>query len=77
VTASRPVHAASGARLGLERCVMTENRRKDRERLLKRRVAVRQPRKTILIFCEGERTEPESLDALKRQPWVHDTAAVD
>ena len=56
---------------------MTANRRRDRERPLKRRVAVRQPRKTILIFCEGERTEPEYLDALKRQPWVRDIAAVD
>lgn len=56
---------------------MTANRRRDRERSLKRRVAVRQPRKTILIFCEGERTEPEYLDALKRQSWVRDVAAVD
>ncbi len=56
---------------------MPANRRRDRERPLKRRVAVRQPRKTILIFCEGERTEPEYLDALKRQPWVRDIAAVD
>ena len=57
--------------------MMAANRRRDRERPLKRRVAVRQPRKTILIFCEGERTEPEYLDALKRQPWVRDIAAVD
>ncbi len=56
---------------------MTTNRRRDREPPLKRRVAVRQPRKTILIFCEGERTEPEYLKALKYQPWVRDIAAVD
>ena len=56
---------------------MAANRRRDRERPLKRRVAVRQPRKTVQIFCEGERTEPEYLDALKRQPWVRDIAAVD
>ncbi|MHB1783903.1 MAG: RloB family protein [Acidimicrobiales bacterium] len=31
----------------------------------------------MLIFCEGERTELEYLDALKRQPWVRDIAAVD
>ena len=46
-------------------------------RPLKRRVAIRQPRKTLLIFCEGQRTEPEYLDALKRQPAIRDVAAVD
>jgi RloB-like protein len=46
-------------------------------RPLKRKVAVRQPRKTLLVFCEGERTEPEYLQALKRQPFVRDIAAVD
>jgi hypothetical protein len=30
-----------------------------------------------MIFCEGERTEPEYLNALKRQPSVRDVAAVD
>lgn len=44
---------------------------------LKRRVATRQPRKTLVVFCEGERTEPEYLEALKRQPSVRDLAAVD
>lgn len=56
---------------------MAANRRWDRERPLKRQVAVRRPRKTILIFCEGERTEPEYLNALKRQSWVRNIAAVD
>lgn len=46
-------------------------------RSLKRWVAVRNPRRTILIFCEGEKTEPEYLEALKRQSWVRDGAAVD
>jgi hypothetical protein len=46
-------------------------------RPLKRKVATRQPRKTLVVFCEGERTEPEYLDALKRQPSVRDVAAVD
>jgi hypothetical protein len=48
-----------------------------RGRQLRRRVATRKPRKTLLVFCEGERTEPEYLNALKRQPRVRDTAAVD
>lgn len=54
--------------------------RKDRVtggRPLKRRVGTRRPRKTLLVFCEGERTEPEYLDALKRQSAVRDVAAVD
>jgi hypothetical protein len=46
-------------------------------RPLKRRVGTRRPRKTLLVFCEGERTEPEYLNALKRQPAVRDVAAVD
>jgi hypothetical protein len=48
-----------------------------RGRPLKRSVATRKPNKTLLVFCEGERTEPEYLNALKRQPSVHDVAAVD
>ncbi len=56
---------------------MARNRRSDNRQSLKRRVATRQPRKTFLVFCEGERTEPEYLNALKRQPAVHDVAAVD
>jgi hypothetical protein len=33
-------------------------------RPLKRMVAIRRPRKTIVIFCEGEKTEPQYLQAL-------------
>jgi hypothetical protein len=44
---------------------------------LKRKVATRRPRKTLVVFCEGERTEPEYLAALKRKPSVRDVAAVD
>lgn len=46
-------------------------------RSLKRSVATRKPKKTILVFCEGERTEPDYLNALRRQPSVRDVAAVD
>lgn len=56
---------------------MAPGRRRPGQHPLKRRISVRQPRKTIVIFCEGERTEPEYLEALRRQPWVRDTAAVD
>lgn len=56
---------------------MTGKGRRARERPLKRRVAIRSPRRTFLIFCEGERTEPEYLNALKLLPSVRDAAAVD
>lgn len=46
-------------------------------RSLKRKVGIRQPRKTLVVFCEGEKTEPQYLEALKRQPFVRDAAAVD
>lgn len=46
-------------------------------RTLRRKVATRKPRKTLVFFCEGERTEPEYLNALKRKPSVRDVAAVD
>lgn len=44
---------------------------------LKRKVATRKPKKTLLIYCEGQRTEPEYLEALKRESLVRDVAAVD
>ena len=57
--------------------MMNRKDRRARPRPLKRKVATRRPRKTLVVFCEGERTEPEYLDALKRQPSVRDVAAVD
>ena len=56
---------------------MNRKHRRTSARPLKRKVATRRPRKTLVVFCEGERTEPEYLDALKRQPSVRDVAAVD
>ena len=44
---------------------------------LRRKVATRAPRRTILVFCEGERTETDYLEALKRDPAVRDIASVD
>jgi len=44
---------------------------------LTRRVAVLRPRKTLLVFCEGRRTEPEYLQALRRLPAVREVAAVE
>jgi hypothetical protein len=56
---------------------MAQDRRRAGERPLKRRVGTRRPKRTFLIFCEGQRTEPEYLNALKMQPFVRDVAAVD
>jgi hypothetical protein len=55
---------------------MVANRRAG-GRPLKRSVATRKPRKTLLVFCEGQRTEPEYFDGLKRLPSVRHAAAVD
>ena len=44
---------------------------------LRRDVAVRTPNRTFLVFCEGEKTEPAYLKALKRDPAVRDVASVD
>lgn len=44
---------------------------------LKRKVGFRQPRKVVWVFCEGRRTEPAYLQALKREPSIRQVAAVD
>ena len=44
---------------------------------LSRRVGVRAPRKTLVVFCEGELTEPDYLGALRRLPEVRGQAAVE
>lgn len=52
-------------------------RRKHRQRDgLRRRTDTRTPKRTFVILCEGKRTEPDYLDALKRLPEVRDAAAV-
>lgn len=53
------------------------DRREAGGRPLKRRVGTRRPRKTLVIFCEGTRTEPDYLKALKLLPEVREVAAVD
>ncbi|WP_423920864.1 RloB family protein [Candidatus Poriferisodalis sp.] len=44
---------------------------------MRRRVATRKPRRTFLVFCEGERTEIDYLKALRQEPDVRDVASVD
>ena len=54
------------------------SRSRSRERRsLRRTVEQLTPRRTVLVFCEGERTEPEYLKALKREPAVRKVASVD
>lgn len=47
---------------------MSRSGRRVPTRSLKRRVGTRPPRKTLLVFCEGQQTEPAYLDALRREP---------
>lgn len=60
---------------------MAKSRRSRRQvlkgRPLRRRVAFRAPKRTFLVFCEGRRTEPDYLKALKQEPAVRDVASVD
>lgn len=43
---------------------------------LRREIATRAPRRTFRVYCEGRRTEPEYLEALKQEPAVRDVASV-
>ena len=50
--------------------------RKDHSRL-RRKVAFRMPKRTFLVFCEGTRTEPDYIKALRQEPAVRDSASID
>jgi hypothetical protein len=56
---------------------MAKRSREADARPLRRTTATRQPRKTLVVFCEGEKTEPQYLEALKKRPEIRDAAAVD
>jgi hypothetical protein len=51
---------------------VTSKRKASAGRSLSRKVATRRIRKTLLVFCEGERTEPEYLRALRLEPAFPD-----
>ncbi len=55
----------------------SSSRRSNEQRTLRRKVAHRAPKRTFLVFCEGKRTEPAYLNALKREHEVRDIASVD
>ena len=44
---------------------------------LRRESAIDTPKRTFLVFCEGDRTEPDYLEALKQEPEVRDGASVE
>ncbi|MCY4424266.1 MAG: RloB family protein [Acidimicrobiaceae bacterium] len=44
---------------------------------LRREIATQKPKRTFRVYCEGERTEPDYLEALRKEPIVHDIASVD
>jgi hypothetical protein len=56
---------------------MAKRSREADTRSLRRRTGTRRPKKTLVVFCEGEKTEPQYLEALKKQPEIRDAAAVD
>ena len=56
---------------------MARSRHERRSGSLRRQVGGRDPKRTFLVFCEGEKTEPAYLKALKREPAVRDVASVD
>ncbi|MEV6983789.1 RloB family protein [Sphaerisporangium sp. NPDC051017] len=43
---------------------------------LKRKVASRPERKTVVVFCEGEASEPDYINGLKRLPHVRANTSV-
>ena len=51
--------------------------RKTRKAGLRRRVGVRTPRRTLLVFCEGTRTEPDYLHALQQELADRKASAVE
>lgn len=56
---------------------MARSSRRPPSSSLRRRTETRTPKKTVLVFCEGRRTEPLYLEALKQDPAVKQAASVD
>jgi RloB-like protein len=51
--------------------------RRNRAKDLRRRPGFRPERRTVIIFCEGEASEPDYLGGLKRLPEIHDRTMID
>lgn len=50
--------------------------RRTKPKVLKRKSASRPERKTVVIFCEGEASEPDYINALKRLPEVRANTSI-
>lgn len=50
--------------------------RRTRAKDLRRKVARRPERKTVVVFCEGEASEPDYVNGLKRLPEIRDNTAL-
>jgi hypothetical protein len=50
--------------------------RRSRAKDLKRKVAARPERRTIVVFCEGEASEPDYINGLRRLPGVRANTSV-
>lgn len=50
--------------------------RRTRAKDLRRRVETRRERRTVVIFCEGKKSEPDYLQGVKRLPEVRRNTAV-
>jgi hypothetical protein len=50
--------------------------RRTRAKDLRRKAAIRPERKTVVIFCEGEASEPDYINGLKRLPNIRGNTAI-
>lgn len=50
--------------------------RRTRAKDLRRKTAIRPERKTVVVFCEGEASEPDYINGLKKLPGIHGNAAI-
>jgi hypothetical protein len=50
--------------------------RRTRPKGLKRKVAIKPERRTLVIYCEGVASEPDYINGLKRLPHIHEDAAI-
>lgn len=50
--------------------------RRTRAKDLRRKTARRPERRTIVVFCEGQASEPDYINALKRLPDIRDNTAI-
>ncbi len=51
--------------------------RRTRAKDLRRKTAIRPERKTVVVFCEGEASEPDYINGLKRLPNIYGNVAID